>query len=480
MNYIAGEWSASGGGCTYERENPAVPHRVIGEYPESTPADGRRAADAARRAFGAWSGAPAAERTEILVRAADLILRRQTEIAAALTAEEGKPIGRARGEVARAAEALKYFAHGALRSGGQTMQSLRPGVRLATWREPIGPFLAITPFNFPLFIAALKLGPAMASGNTMVWKPSPHTPVVSVELMQAFVDAGLPGGVLNLVMGGSAELGQSLVEDPDIVGVSFTGSTAVGLDIGSRGAARHIRVQQEMGGKNVLVVADDCDLKRAAEVAAESSFGESGQKCTAAGLVVVDRRRGEEFLAEVESILKAMTLGDGADSGTDLGPLVDRTALHRANDLYDRAIDAGAVSELSGCGTSAADADGYFFEPRVVRLPQGEHLLKTQEAFAPILSLVLADDVVDEGLSLVSQCGMGLSASILTDSLSAADDFSRRVSAGLVNVNLPTTGVEYQAAFGGWNLSGGPFPEGGAGAEEFYVRTKTVATASRL
>jgi acyl-CoA reductase-like NAD-dependent aldehyde dehydrogenase len=475
MNYIAGEWMKSVEGRTYERENPARPSELIGEFPESTSADAVLAAQAAARAFPGWSTQPVQARVDALVRTAVLLVERQEQMAAQLTAEEGKPLIRARGEVVRTAEALTYLAHGALRAGGQTLPSTRAGVALSTYVEPVGPFLAITPFNFPLFVTVLKLGPALAAGNTVVWKPSPHTPLVSIALMQAFVDAGLPHGVLNLVMGGTAELGQSLVDADPIVGVSFTGSTAVGLDVGRRGAARHIRVQQEMGGKNLLVVGPDYDVQHAAEIACDSAFGESGQKCTAAGLVVVDKRRADDFLAAVEWILAITRVGDGAEPGTEVGPLVELRAMQRADDLLVRAIAGGAVCELMGPGVSTGAKDGYFFAPRVARLPRGSNALKKEESFAPILSLAIADDVVDESLELARQSRMGLSAAILTHNLGLAHSFARRVPAGLVSINLPTTGVEYQAPFGGWNMSGGAFPEAGGRAHEFYTRTKTVA-----
>jgi acyl-CoA reductase-like NAD-dependent aldehyde dehydrogenase len=479
MNYIAGQWLDSSEGRTYERENPAVPSEQIGQFPESAPADARLAADSAGEAFPAWSAQPGNARAELIAAAAALLRERKDKIAAVLTAEEGKPLLRAVGEVARAAEALAYFAQAALRVHGETLPSTRPGVVVSIRAEPIGPFLAITPFNFPAFVPVLKLGPALACGNTVVWKPSPHTPLTSIAIMEAFSDAGLPPGVLNLVMGASAELGQSLVDEPAIAGISFTGSTTVGLDVGRRAAARHIRVQQEMGGKNVLAIAADYDVRRAAEVACESSFGESGQKCTAAGLVVVDKHRADDFLAEVERILARTTMGDGAEPDTDIGPLIDQGALRRSNELIERAGDDGAIMELSGCRQgSGIDNRGYFFAPRVARLQAGENALKRQEAFAPIMALVLADDVMDESVSLVSESHMGLSASILTDSLSMGHAFARRVSAGMVSINLPTTGVEYQAPFGGWNHSGGPFPEAGPRAYEFYTRSKTVAISA--
>jgi alpha-ketoglutaric semialdehyde dehydrogenase len=477
-NYVAGEWVSCAGGRTYARENPAAPARLIGHFPDSSPDDARLAARSASDAFPEWSARPANARADVIAAAAALLRERQDKIAAVLTAEEGKPLTRARAEIGRAAEALGYFAQSALRTAGDSIPSTRPGVVLSVRTEPIGPFLAITPFNFPAFVTALKLGPALASGNTVVWKPSPYTPLTSIAVTEAFADAGLPAGVLNLVLGGSSELGQSLVDEPAIAGISFTGSTTVGLEVGRRAAARHVRVQQEMGGKNVLAVASDCDLRWAAEIACESSFGESGQKCTASGLVVVDKRRGDEFLAEVETIMTRMSMGDGTEPGTDIGPLIDRRALSRANELIDRAADEGAAIELADrVATGGATEGGYFFAPLVARLPVGDNVLKRQEAFAPIMALVLADDLLAESLALVRASHMGLSASILTDSLSVAHEFASHIPAGLVGINLPTTGVEYQAPFGGWNNSGGPFPEAGPRAFEFYTRTKTVAVS---
>jgi alpha-ketoglutaric semialdehyde dehydrogenase len=479
MNYIAGNWVPATDGRTYLRENPADLVDVVGAFPDSGPADARRAAAAARAAFGSWRQVPASRRAEIVVDCAARLRAAADEVGAILTREEGKPLARARGEVVRAAEALEYFAGAALRPTGATIASGRPGVSLSTVVEPVGAFLLITPFNFPLFVTALKLGPALVSGNTVVWKPSPHVPATSIALMRLLVQAGIPDGVVNLVLGGSPELGRSLVDDPGIDGISFTGSTAVGLDVGTRAAARHARVQQEMGGKNVLAVATDFDLRTAAQIACESALGESGQKCTAAGLVIVDSHRMDAFLEHVSAIMAGLALGDPAAVGTDLGPLIDATALRRAETLLSDATDNGAICEIEGGGDVRVDlAKGHYLLPRVMRLPHSANPLKSQESFAPILSLVPADDVLADSLRLVEESRMGLSASILTNDLAIADEFARRVPAGLVNVNLPTTGVEFQAPFGGWNQSGGAFPEAGANAHLFYTRTKTLARAN--
>jgi len=285
--------------------------------------------------------------------------------------------------------------------------------------------------------------------------------------------------VINLVIGSTAELGQALVDDSRIQGISFTGSTAVGLDIGVRAARRHVRVQQEMGGKNVLIVGPDFDLTSAARIAADSAFGESGQKCTAAGVVVVDLQRSEEFLHEVKRILAELRMGDGSDPVVNLGPLVDPSAVAKARSLLDAAVAGGAVIEVSGCGhTDVNPAEGHYFEPALVSLPDTANPLGTAEAFAPIMPVVTATSALEEGISIINSGGMGLSASLLTGRLDLTRSFVHRARAGLVNVNLPTTGVEYQAPFGGWNLSGGPFPEAGISAVDFYTRTKTVAISA--
>lgn len=479
MNFISGEWVEAASGSVYARTNPADHDDVVGTFAESGRADAERAATAAAAAFDKWSSRLAPERASIVSGAAHVLRSRADEIAEALTREEGKPLTRARGEVIRTAEVLEYFAGAALRSAGSTLPSGRAGVALSTQTSPLGAVLLITPFNFPLFVTALKLGPALVSGNTVVWKPSPHTPTVSIALMNALIEAGIPPGVVNLVQGSTPELGRALVENSRIAGISFTGSTKVGLDIGSRAAARHVRVQQEMGGKNVLVIGRDCDLGYAAQVACESSFGESGQKCTASGIVVIGREQADELLVEVEKVMSAWAIGPGAVAGTDIGPLVDGVAARRAGALLDTAVDAGAVVELTGVGRETASLErGHFVQPRVLRLPDGPNPLRTEEAFAPLLPMVLVDDVLEGSLDLVATSRMGLSASILTNDMNLAQAFTQRVSAGLVNVNLPTTGVEFQAPFGGWNMSGGPFAEAGEGAFAFYTRIKTVAIGS--
>jgi acyl-CoA reductase-like NAD-dependent aldehyde dehydrogenase len=417
VNLIDGRWCDALDGRSYARVNPARPGDVVGRFPDSGPADATAAVQAASRAYPAWRDAAVTARAEVLRQAGELVAGQAAELAAALTREEGKPLARARGEVERCAEVLRYFAGEALRHGGVTLPSTRPGAALSTRAEPLGPVLLITPFHFPLFLAALKLGAALAAGNTVVWKPSPHVPVTSNALMEALISAGLPDGVVNLVHGPRPELGQALVDDPAVRAVSFTGSTAVALAVGVRAAARHVRVQQEMGGKNVLVGGPDVDLGVAARVAAEGAFGESGQKCTATGLVVVDRHRADELIREVGAVLAGMTMGDGARPGVDIGPLIDERALEKAGRLLDAAVTEGATVELEGCPTDHPDlASGYFFAPRVVRLPEGPSPLRHAEAFAPIMPVVAADDVVEAGLAAISDGGMGLSAAVLTRS----------------------------------------------------------------
>lgn len=481
MSYIDGGWVVEDAAPAFSRANPADTRDLIGRYRDADPEIGHLAALAAQRAYRAWANALPTDRARHLQQVATLLRERSAELARLLTREEGKPLDRALGEVGRAAEVFEYFAGAALRIQGATLPSIRPGVRLASVVEPVGPVLAITPFNFPLFVTALKLAAALVTGNTVVWKPSPHVPEISRALMAAFADTGLPDGVLNLVLGTSVELGRSLVADPIIQAISFTGSTAVGLEIGRGAAARHVRVQQEMGGKNLLVVAGDCDPLKAAEIACESSFGESGQKCTAAGIVLVDRAIADEFLAGVESVLGRWRLGPGL-AGGDIAPLIDDRSLGRAEALIDRTVAQGGTVELRGSAVVPGSdlSHGHFLAPHVLTLPPAPSPLRDEESFAPIMPVIIGADPLSDALGLVEANGMGLSAAILTQRIDLALDFAHRVPAGLVNVNLPTTGVEYQAPFGGWNLSGGPFPEAGSAGLTFYTRHKTIAISPTL
>jgi acyl-CoA reductase-like NAD-dependent aldehyde dehydrogenase len=382
-------------------------------------------------------------------------------------------------EVVRSAMALEYFAAAGLQPSGATLPSTRPGVSLWTRRDPVGPVLLITPFNFPLFVTALKLGPALVAGNSVIWKPSPHTPLTSVALLDALIDSGLPDGVVNLVFGGTAQLGVALIEQSAIQAISFTGSTAVGLEIGQRASRRHVRVQQEMGGKNALIVTPDCDLEIAAKIACEATFGESGQKCTATGIVFVFKEVSDTFLSHVDSIIGRFVVGNGADPGVDIGPLIEQGAVSKANRLIDESLAAGGTRVIVGGKQTCDLAQGHFMLPTVIRLPQKECSLASEETFAPVMPVQVMTGGLDEVMAIVDKSDYGLSASILTDRLNVAMSFIDRAPVGMVSVNLPTTGVEYQAPFGGWHLSGGPFPEAGPSALDFYSRNKTIAIASQ-
>jgi aldehyde dehydrogenase (NAD+) len=478
VNYIDGSWSEVDE--SYSRENPADVGDVVGTFPESSVEDAARAAAAAHDAFPGWRDSAALQRAEILRRAAGLLRERSEDMEHALTREEGKPLAAARGEILRTADTVDYFSGAVLRTTGLTLPSIRPGVQIMTLREPVGPCLLITPFNFPAFVSSLKLGAALAAGNTVVWKPSPFTPRTSIEITRAFVDAGLPAGVLNLVVGTSPELGSALVDDERIRAISFTGSTHVGLAIGAQAARRHVRLQQEMGGKNVLVVNDDVDAAVAAAIACDGVFGESGQKCTATGLVAIRKERLDPFLEQVEHTMSALRVGNGLRADVTIGPLINARAVERAEELVETSVRLGGTKAVGGAAVVESPTEtGHFMDPCVVLVAGSDNPLRREEAFAPIMGVLAVDDLA-EAYELVEGSGYGLSASILTNQLDVALDFAHRAPAGVVSVNLPTTGVEFQAPFGGWNLSGGPFTEAGPSALDFYTRSKTLAIKPTL
>ncbi|TWG98577.1 aldehyde dehydrogenase (NAD+) [Nocardioides sp. J9] len=463
----------------FRRLNPARLSDVVGDFDDADAAAAEEAVVATTNAYPAWDATSITERAALLLRAAANLRQRADSIGAAITREEGKPLARAVGEVVRSAETLEYFAGSVLQPTGVTVPSLRPGVRLETRRHSLGPVLVVTPFNFPAFLAATKLGPALLWGNTVVWKPSPHVPVASSLVHRAFLDAGIPQGAVELVLTSDVETSRFLVAHDGLRAISFTGSTAVGLAIGRAAAERHVRIQQELGGKNVLAVARDVPVAEAAAVAVESAFGESGQKCTAAGLVVVDAAVYDDFMAQVEKEMSHLVLGEGVDPEVAIGPLIDAPALEHVHRLVEASVAAGARVELEGVGENRVRLEqGYFFVPRVVRLPSRLTPLQTEETFGPILTVVPSTDLIDDALALIRASRMGLSASVLTHDLRVAERFVAGAEAGLIGVNLPTTGVEFQVPFGGWNNSGGPFPEAGPSARDFYTRNKTVAVNS--
>ncbi len=452
LNLIGKDWLPGAG--TIDELDPSTGGRLL-TAPRSGPRDVEAAVSASRDAAGGWASTPAPDRGDVLHRAAALVERDAGRLTDLMVEEVGKPVREARGEVARTAAVLRYFAADGRRSGGDLLPSDTGDVTL-TMRQPVGVVGLITPWNFPLAIPAWKLGPALVSGNAVVLKPAEEAARMATLLASIMLEAGLPAGVLNVVCG-DAEAGRALVEAPGVDAISFTGSMEAGASVRRAAAERGIRVQLEMGGKNVAIVLADADPAAAAAAVAGGAFGFAGQKCTATGLALVERAAAKAFLPALEAAAAAVTVGPPAEDSTACGPLIRPDALDRA----------------AGFGAARRAGDGFYAEPALRRDVTLDDPASTQELFAPVLPVAEVEDL-QEAVAVANALPTGLSAGIHTRDAGAIWRFLRSVDAGTLAVNRPTSGLEVQAPFGGLKASGSEHKEQGQGAVDFYTETKTV------
>lgn len=470
-NVIGGRHSAPGGSERYRAINPARLDDIVADYAFSSAADVEAAVEAARRALRPWRETSAIARGEILTKAGIALRARAKDFGALMSREMGKPLAEAIGEVDYAGKVLQFYGAEAQRPAGETLQSGRPNVHYYTVREPIGVVGAITPWNFPFSIACWKLGPALVSGNTVVWKPAPHHPGCSQAVLDMLVEAGLPEGVVNLVHGG-AETGGAIVADARIAGVSFTGSTPVGQAIYREVSGRLARAQCEMGGKNALYVHAEADLDKAVMLTVEGAFRSAGQKCTATSRVLVDGAIEAAFTEKLLARVAEIRAGDPFDAATFLGPVVDERQFAKVRGHIGAAISAG--QRLLAGGAEAPVDNGYFVAPTVFGAVAADAPIAREEIFGPVVALIPVGGL-EAAVETVNGTDYGLSATIVTRDLEAAHRFARSVETGVVGVNLPTAGVELHAPFGGWKGSGLGVPEQGLKILDFYTKWRSVA-----
>jgi aldehyde dehydrogenase (NAD+) len=469
-NYVGGEWTPARSGRTYEKRNPANPAEVVGEFPASGEEDVAAAVEAAAKAFPAWSGLPAAGRAAVLMRAANAIEARVEEMAADMTREMGKPLREARMESARTAAIFRYFAGEAGRPKGELYEQSATGSTLYTLRRPLGVVGLITPWNFPAAIPAWKMAPALVYGNTVVLKLAQEAPLTGLHLAAALDEAGIPEGVLNVVIGRGSEVGTPLVLHPKVRAISFTGSVAVGHLVRDQATALGKRVQLELGGHNPLIVAADADLGRAVEAAYAGAFWSAGQKCTATRRIYVAAPVYDEFRQRLLDRIDSGKVGDPADPETEVGPLVNEKQM---NDVLE-AIEQG---KLEGgtvlAGGERIDDESYLVAPTLFEGVADDAMLSCEEVFGPVTSLYRFD-TLDEAIDRANTVEFGLSASIFTNSLQATQEFVQRLEAGMLHVNSQTAGADVHVPFGGIKASGfGPHEQGPA-AVEFYTEVVTV------
>ncbi|MCU1497640.1 MAG: aldHT 2 [Acidimicrobiales bacterium] len=475
QSYVAGEW-IDGTGPEHRDENPARPDETVATFRPVSAEVVDRAADVAGSVAASWRTTPMHERAAILARAAVELRARSAELGRELTREEGKTLPEGIGEVARAARILEYFAAEADRELGQVFASPRAGEQILTRQVPVGPVALITPWNFPIAIPAWKLAPALVFGNPVVWKASSVVPLLAVRLTEVLVRAGLPEGVLNLVLAGG-EAGARLLVHPSIRACSFTGSTSVGRSVMSTATATGIKVQAEMGGVNVAVVLADADLDHAAAQIVSGAMVSSGQKCTATSRIVVDQQVEDELLERVVARCRALVVGDPLDAATNMGPVATPGQLRELAGAIESARASGARVLVDG--EPAADpSSGYFVGPTVIADVPADHPLCREEVFGPSLAVTTATGTAD-ALRLADAGEHGLTAAVFTRDLGQALAAMDQLEVGIVHLNSETTGAEVHVPFGGVKASGAGGREQGRAGRDFYTETRTVYLAAQ-
>jgi alpha-ketoglutaric semialdehyde dehydrogenase len=472
-NFIGGEWVESKSAQILERRNPANQDDVVARVALSTRQEMKEAIVAAKAAYPAWRETPAPARGKILFTAARIMQDQKDELARLLTREEGKALKDSLGEVQRAINILEYSAGEARRLTGETLPSELPKNFSYTMKHPLGVVGLITPWNFPIAIPIWKLAPALVCGNTVVLKPAELTPLCALRLAEIFTEAGLPKGVLNVVLGSGESVGDELVTNPHVQAVSFTGSTAVGQKIYATGAATQKKIQCEMGGKNAVVILKDADLQLALEAVVNGAFASTGQRCTATSRVIIEDSVADEFIAAVVERAKKFRVGDGIDASIDMGPSVDESQMNTVLNY----IDIGKHEAKLLCGgerlTDSARTNGFYLAPTVFDNVAQNSRIAQEEIFGPVLSVIRVKDF-EEALAAANSVKYGLSSSIYSTDSNKIFEFVDKIETGMTHVNSPTVGGEAHVPFGGAKASSiGPH-EVGHSAIDFYTETKII------
>lgn len=474
-NYINGQWVASATGQVGEQRDPADLGVVTCRYPRSSREEARAAIEAAAGAWAAWRALPVAQRADCLTRALAVIARRQDEIAEVITRENGKTLAEARTEVVAAIKEMDWQIAEGRRLHGETVPSDRPGVFAYCIRQPLGVVGVIAPWNFPFNVPGRKITPALIVGNTVVFKPAALTPRTGVCFVEAFAEAGVPPGVLNLILGDGGVVGDALVVDPRIRAISFTGSTPVGRAIHQKAAATLARTQLEMGGKNPAVVLADADLDLAAEAVVCAAYACAGQWCTSTSRAIVETAAMPAFQAKVLERVARLRVGSGLDPATTMGPVCGAAQLRDVMRYIELGQREGAT--LLAGGRQLAGG-GCFIEPTVFGDVTPAMTIAREEIFGPVLCLMPVSGF-EEAVRLANDVEFGLSSSVFTRSLDKALQFVERTEVGLTHVNLPTAHKEPQLSFGGIKQSGTGLPEAGKTGIEFFTQHKVVYVQSR-
>ena len=471
-NFIGGEWLE--GANAADNINPSDTSDIIGEYAHASAAQTQQAIDAAYQASLAWGNSSIQHRSDILDNIGSEILQRREELGELVSREEGKTLPEGIGEATRAGQVFKFFAGEALRPGGEFIDSIRPGLDVSVTRAPMGVVGLILPWNFPIAIPAWKVAPALAYGNAVVFKPAELVPATAHAMAEIIVNAGVPDGVFNLVMGTGAEVGATIVNHPAVNAISFTGSVRTGRDVALAAASRMAKVQLEMGGKNPLVVLDDADLSTAVECAVNGAYFSTGQRCTASSRLIVTEGIHDKFVAAVSERMGKLTVDHALKVGTDIGPVVDQRQLQQNLDYIQVGINDGANLVCGGEQVSR-DTQGFFMTPALFTESSNKMRINREEVFGPVATVIRVKDY-EEALATANDTEFGLSSGIVTTSLKYSSHFKRHIQSGVASVNVPTAGVDYHVPFGGIKSSSYGSREQGSYAKEFYTTVKTAYT----
>jgi alpha-ketoglutaric semialdehyde dehydrogenase len=473
-NFINGSWKESASSREVSNTNPANTDDVLGTVRQATRDEARAAVEAAAAAFPSWRATPAPTRGRIVARAARLLEDNKEELAQLLTREEGKTIAESRGELLRSINVAEFCAGESRRMNGETIQSELPLNFAYTIKHPLGVVACVTPWNFPVAIPVWKIAPALVAGNSVVFKPASLTPATAVRIVEIFEEAGIPKGVLNLVLGSGSDAGEEIINHPAVKAVSFTGSNGVGIRLYEQVSRRGAKVQCEMGGKNPVVVLEDADLNLAVESTAQGAFGSSGQRCTATSRAVVVNDIADEFVERVSARAGAMRIGNGADPNTEIGPSVDESQFKTVLSYIDIGREDGATLVCGGTRATGNGLDkGYFVQPTVFDRVTPDMRIAREEIFGPVLSVMRVKNF-EEAMEVANDCEYGLSSSIFSNDAARIFRFVDEIETGMTHINSPTTGGEAHIPFGGIKGTGIGDREQGSTALDFYTELKVV------
>ncbi|WP_121614419.1 aldehyde dehydrogenase family protein [Mesobacillus foraminis] len=472
-NYIDGEWVNSGSGETFPIYNAANSERLLAAFQNSNKEDVNKAVEAAHIAFKKWSKVPGPERGSILFRFADLLEQDAEELAYMLSAEQGKTLAESKGEVLRAAKEARFCAGEAFRIEGNTLPGERSNVWSSTVRSPLGVVAAIAPWNFPVVTPVRKIAPALAYGCTVVYKPASLTPWTSVRLMELLAKAGVPDGVVNLVIGSGANVGDPLVNHPLVRGISFTGSSSLGIEINQKAAGRLAKTQLELGGKNPAIVLDFKDADAIANQIVSAAFACSGQRCTSISRVIVLKEKKQEVTEALIRQLENIRVGPSWEEGVTMGPLVNGSQLDSVQEYLKIGVAEGARVLFGGEILSEGHfSQGAYMKPALLDQVTPDMRVAKEEIFGPVLTVIEVENK-EEALQVANNVEYGLAASVFTDEFSTVYHFSDQLEAGMIHINHGTASAAHMP-FGGVKQSGaGAFSIGHTNAD-FFTEMKVV------